>query len=178
MKDKISFSERILQGHWPHWVGAIILAVLNILLTAIYKPWSITGDMADWGIQMWSSLRGHPERWQSYFHEVGYESLFKDPIFNEQTILNVGLMAGVLLSVALAAEFRIKRIKSGRQILMGIIGGLLMGYGARLALGCNVGAMVGGIASQSLHGWVFALFLFFGSLAGSILVRRCFTKTK
>jgi uncharacterized membrane protein YedE/YeeE len=178
MKNNISFGKRLIQGHWPHWVGGVILAGLNIILTAIYKPWSITGDMADWGFRTLSSWGGHPELWQKYFHEVGYDSLFKDPIYNEQTILNVGLMAGVLLSVALAAEFRIKRIKSGRQIIMGIIGGILMGYGARLALGCNVGAMIGGIASQSLHGWIFALFLFFGSLAGSILVRRCFSKNQ
>lgn len=152
--------------------------MLNILLTAIYNPWSITGDFANWGFRIFSSLGGHPELWQSYFHEVGYDSLFNHPIYNAQTILNVGLVAGVLLSVTLAAEFRIKRIKLGRQLLMGIIGGILMGYGARLALGCNVGAMIGGISSQSLHGWVFALFLFFGSLVGSILVRHCVSKTK
>jgi len=34
-----------------------------------------------------------------------------------------------------------------------------MGLGGRLAFGCNIGAMVGGIASGSLHGfvWCFAL---------------------
>ena len=34
------------------------------------------------------------------------------------------------------------------------IGGLLMGWGARLGFGCNIGAFVGGVASGSLHGWV------------------------
>jgi hypothetical protein len=30
----------------------------------------------------------------------------------------------------------------------------LMGWGARLGFGCNIGAFVGGVASGSLHGWV------------------------
>jgi len=34
------------------------------------------------------------------------------------------------------------------------IGGLLMGWGARLCFGCNIGAFVGGVASGSLHGWI------------------------
>ena len=29
-----------------------------------------------------------------------------------------------------------------------------MGYGARLAFGCNIGALFSGIASGSLHGWL------------------------
>ena len=35
-----------------------------------------------------------------------------------------------------------------------VIGGLVMGYGARLAYGCNIGAFFSGIASTSLHGWL------------------------
>jgi hypothetical protein len=34
------------------------------------------------------------------------------------------------------------------------LGGLLMGIGARLSSGCNVGAFIGGAASGSLHGLV------------------------
>ena len=34
------------------------------------------------------------------------------------------------------------------------LGGLLMGIGARLSFGCNIGAMVSGMASGSLHGFV------------------------
>ena len=41
-----------------------------------------------------------------------------------------------------------------------------MGYGARLAFGCNIGALFGGIASGSLHGWVWFLFAFLGSIVG------------
>ncbi len=47
-----------------------------------------------------------------------------------------------------------------------MIGGFFMGYGARLAFGCNIGALFGGIASGSMHGWVWFLFAFIGSYFG------------
>jgi hypothetical protein len=47
-----------------------------------------------------------------------------------------------------------------------VVGGLLMGYGARLGFGCNIGAMFSGIASASLHGWIWFACAFVGSLVG------------
>jgi len=53
------------------------------------------------------------------------------------------------------------------------MGGILMGYGARLAGGCNIGGFLGGVCSYSLHGWVWLL----GAMAGNVLgvhARPCF----
>jgi uncharacterized membrane protein YedE/YeeE len=45
----------------------------------------------------------------------------------------------------------------------------LLGYGARLAYGCNIGAYFSGIASSSVHGWVWLVFAFTGSALGTAL---------
>jgi hypothetical protein len=52
-----------------------------------------------------------------------------------------------------------------RSLMAAIIGGLLMGYGARIAYGCNIGAFFSGVASLSLHGWLWIVC----ALAGSVL---------
>jgi uncharacterized membrane protein YedE/YeeE len=77
---------------------------------------------------------------------------------------------GAFLASLLATEFRIRKIKFRKQVIGAILGGLLMGYGARMANGCNIGAFYGGIASLSLSGWVFGIFLFVGSVVGSIIL--------
>lgn len=41
-----------------------------------------------------------------------------------------------------------------------------MDYGALLAFGCNVGAFFSGIASTSLHGWLWIAAALLGSVAG------------
>ncbi len=57
-----------------------------------------------------------------------------------------------------------------RSLAAAVIGGLAMGYGARLAFGCNIGALFSGIASTSLHGWLWTVYALAGTRIG---VRLC-----
>ncbi len=84
----------------------------------------------------------------------------------------LGIIFGALATTLLASGFKIKKIKSKKQIIAAIIGGLLMGYGARIAYGCNIGALYSGIASLSLSGWVFAIVMFCGAVVGSKLLSK------
>ncbi|MBU7006835.1 YeeE/YedE thiosulfate transporter family protein [Phosphitispora fastidiosa] len=170
-----AFTRRILTGYWPFWTGGALLAILNILLAVFDKPWGISGNLAQWGLAVCKAAGGHPETW-FYIWDEPLRLDFADLLFSRGTVLNLGLILGVMLAALLAAEFRIKKVKSPRQLALGIAGGLLMGYGARLALGCNIGGLVNGIASQSLHGWVFGLFLIFGAWAGSVFMKYIVSK--
>ena len=48
-----------------------------------------------------------------------------------------------------------------------------MGYGARIAFGCNIGAFFSGVASTSLHGWLWIVFAVAGTGLG-VRLRRLF----
>jgi uncharacterized protein len=56
-----------------------------------------------------------------------------------------------------------------RPLLAAIVGGLLLGYGARIAYGCNIGAYFSGISSGSVHGWLWLAAAFVGSAIGTKL---------
>ena len=75
----------------------------------------------------------------------------------------VGVGRSVFLAAGLAGRFSPERKLAIRPALAAVVGGLLMGYGARLAFGCNIGAYFSGIASGSLHGWLW----FLAALAGT-----------
>jgi len=55
---------------------------------------------------------------------------------------------------------------SRRSLFAALIGGVLMGYGSRIAFGCNVGAFFSGVASTSLHGWLWIACALPGSWIG------------
>lgn len=171
MKNKKPFKKWFFSGFWPYWLGAVIIGILNILLTIVYKPWGVTANLTNIGLRIWAKLGGNPAQSLPYYFQYAGQDFFSNNIFyTEATVLNVGIIFGALLSGLLASEFRFKKIKSRNQLLKAIIGGLLMGYGTRLSLGCNVGALLSGIASQSLHGWIFAFFSFAGALAGCFII--------
>ncbi len=97
------------------------------------------------------------------------------PYINKYTILNIGVIFGSLMATLLASQFKIKKIKSKRQIFTALIGGIMMGYGAKVARGCNIGSFFSGVPSFSLHAWVFGLFIFLGVGVGvKILVKSSF----
>jgi uncharacterized protein len=73
-----------------------------------------------------------------------------------------------MLAAALAGKFKPEWRIAPRSLIAAIIGGLLLGYGARLAYGCNIGAYFSGIASSSLHGWLWLV----AALAGSVIGTR------
>jgi uncharacterized membrane protein YedE/YeeE len=83
--------------------------------------------------------------------------------------MNFGIVLGAMAAAGLAGRFKPRLRLRGGDLLSAVIGGLLLGYGARLAFGCNIGAFFSGIASGSLHGWVWLMAAFAGSMVGTRL---------
>jgi hypothetical protein len=80
--------------------------------------------------------------------------------------MDFGVILGAMLASALAGKFAPEAPIKGKRVITAIIGGLLLGYGARLAFGCNIGAMLGGISTGSLHGWLWLVAAFCGAILG------------
>jgi uncharacterized protein len=80
--------------------------------------------------------------------------------------MNIGIILGALLAAASAGKLIAKTQISLPVVIATIIGGLMMGYGAFLAFGCNVSAFFSGIASTSLHGWIWIMSALLGTGVG------------
>ena len=81
--------------------------------------------------------------------------------------MNFGIMLGALIAATLAHKFAPSFRIPTRSVLAAVIGGLLLGYGARIAFGCNIGAYFSGISSTSMHGWLWFVAAFAGSMIGT-----------
>jgi len=166
-KSNVSFSERLVTGPWPMWWGAIGLSILGLatLLTAGF-PWSVTFAFGLWGAKIWAALGGDPGSWGYWSSGYPAKALSSSVLADTVSIMNFGIILGAVLASALAGKFAPPGKISRNRLAAAIIGGLLLGYGARLAFGCNIGALLGGIASGSLHGWLWLVAGFIGSAVG------------
>lgn len=173
--EKNQYYSTIFKNPFTYVTGAIMLSVLQIaLLAASGSPWGVSGTFANWGAWIFEALGGSVDKW-FYFSSPGAQNTLNGGVLNDTgSIQNIGIIIGALLATLLASQFKFKKIKSVRQVVAAILGGLLMGYGARLAFGCNIGALFSGISSLSLSGWVFAVFLLIGAFIGSKLLARFF----
>lgn len=159
--------ERLWRGYWPlAWacVGLALLSVANLLLAG--QPWSVTFGFNLWGAKIAALLGVDVSSWQYWQWEMPAEALAGPVLAESTSVTNFGLVLGALLAAGLAGRFSpVSYIPLG-SAMAAVVGGLLMGYGARLAFGCNVGALFSGLASGSMHGWVWFALAFIGSLAG------------
>ncbi len=155
--------------------GAVLLAAFQIAhIASLGGAWGVTSTFAVWGAWVYELVGGDVSTWAYFASESSQNTLAKSFFEDGGSVRNMGIVFGALLSTLLASQFKFKKIKSIRQVVAAVLGGLLMGYGARLAMGCNIGAFFSAISAFSLSGWVFAAFLLVGAYFGSKLLAKYF----
>lgn len=161
-----------LLGPWPLVLGAIALAAVNIATLLIAgRPWGVTGAFALWGAKIAIALGVDVTTWPYWQTPARLASLRAPVIADVTSVMNFGIIVGAWMAASLAGRFAPGwRVPLG-SLAAAVVGGLLLGYGARLASGCNIGAYFGGVASTSLHGYVW----FLSALAGTYVGARART---
>ncbi|QJQ94575.1 MULTISPECIES: YeeE/YedE family protein [Halomonadaceae] len=158
---------RWLTGPWPLLFGAVALALLNFAtLTLAGRPWGITSAFALWGAKGYEFLGGEVSSW-GYWQAPANAAALEASVWSDiTTVMNVGIILGAMVAASLAGRFAPSLRIPLRSLAAAVVGGLMLGYGARLAFGCNIGAYFSGIASGSLHGWVWMVAAFAGNVVG------------
>jgi uncharacterized protein len=161
---------RALQGPWPLVAGGVALALVNIATLAISgRPWSVTAAFALWGAKALMALGVDVAHWPYWTAPAQAAALKASVAADVASVMDVGIILGALAAAAAAGRFApIWRVPV-RSLAAAIAGGLMLGYGARIAYGCNIGAYFSGIASGSVHGWVWLGAAFVGNVFGTRL---------
>lgn len=160
--------KRIFRGSWPLFAAAIALAVLNALtLMTRGTPWGVTSAFALWGSKVAMFFGVDVASW-GYWQGASAQALQSSIFADSTTVLNFGVILGAFLASAAGGLFKFTKINL-KNVAASVIGGLLLGYGARLAFGCNIGAYFGGIASFSLHGYVWGILALAGTFVALYL---------
>jgi hypothetical protein len=142
----------------------------NVATLAIAgRPWGVTSAFALWGSKMVAALGVDVASWP-YWQGAARAAELQASVLNDvTTVMNVGIMLGAFVAAALAGRlFPVWKVPA-RSLAAAVVGGLLLGYGARIAYGCNIGAYFSGIASSSLHGWLWLVAAFVGNTLGTRL---------
>ena len=153
--------------------GAAVLAVfaaLNLLIAG--QPWGVVYGFGLWAAKGATALGLFDPTQNAFWSDPGHAQRLSQTLFLDITsITNIGILAGALWVAPKRPQE--SRPLTGVQWSVGLLAGFLLGYSSRLAFGCNVGAMVSGISTGSIHGWIWVPMAFLGTLIG-IRVRRHF----
>ena len=137
---------------WAAWIGGILLAVINIMMFAYEKPWSAAGGVRNWGDWFFNTL------------DIT-DKIIISPHLYSTSLLNFGVIVGAFVAALQARQFRIQGAPPF-EIIKGLIGGTLMGIGAAMAFGCNIGGFFSAISALSMAGVAMMLGLMIGVYIG------------
>ncbi|WP_246797878.1 YeeE/YedE family protein [Burkholderia perseverans] len=159
-----------LHGPWPLLAGAVALAVLNFATLALSgRPWGVTSAFALWGAKGFAALGIDVASWKYWLAGPNAAALAAPASHDVTTVMDVGIILGAMAAASLAGRYAPVWRVPLRSLIAAVAGGLLLGYGARLAYGCNIGAYFSGIVSGSLHGWLWLVCAFAGNVLGTRL---------
>ncbi|MFZ0984487.1 MAG: YeeE/YedE family protein [Pseudolabrys sp.] len=148
-------------------IGGIAIGLLCVaVFFAGGHPWSVTFAYTVWGAKAATAL-GLDLSHSAFWQWPGPKRALTDSVLSDTSSLtDFGMLFGAMAAAAATKPFAATAWPPVKSLLAAGIGGLLMGWGARLGFGCNIGAFVGGVASGSLHGWIWLLAALPGCLLG------------
>ncbi len=146
------------QDEWNPYLVGILIAFFSVLMLAWMRPWGAVGAIRNWGDWIIYGLGMNP-------FEMFEDGAPKHFLKASGSIIGVGFIAGAFLSANLGNQFAL-RIPPMRELAKAVIAGILMGVGAALAGGCNVGGFYNAIGNLSAHGFAMMLGLVLGAVAG------------
>ena len=136
-------------------------------------PWGVTGELLRWSNATMSTLGFAPPTPLGLSDLGGWAGRAEaGGVFTHTFAVTVGLLPGALVGALLSREFKWRFPRQSRRYVQALIGGVFMGYGAGLAVGCTIGAFFSSIASLSLSGWIFGLALAGGAFLGVQTIKR------
>jgi uncharacterized membrane protein YedE/YeeE len=166
---------RALLKPWGPYAGAAAIGLLAACALLISGTlWGITFGYTLWGAKFFEAVGADLSTWtfpgddRAFWAADWAQGALDASMFqNVSANMDVGLILGAMLAAGLSGAWRPSlRGVPALSIVGAVIGGLLMGYGARMSYGCTIGALTNGVASGSLHGWVWMFAAFVGSALG------------
>ncbi|MBY8992493.1 MAG: YeeE/YedE family protein [Candidatus Lokiarchaeota archaeon] len=147
MLDFSNFGQKTFKQGW-HW--AVTAVAIGIIASFAYVTSAASGRNYPLGIT------GGWVGWNKFWN-TGVNS-----VLGWETWLVIGIVIGAFISAIIAKEFKLRTPKHAKTILIQFVGGLAMGIGAIIAMGCNIGNILSGFPLLSLGSLLSGVFIILG----------------
>ena len=146
------------QAYWPNWLAGVALGIV-LLLTFVLTGHGLGATGFTTRLSVWLGEFTLPS-WTA--HNNYFASFLEDgPVLSSWITWQVlGVFAGAIVSALMAHRVRWRvegAMSAGRtgRLLKALSGGVLAGFGARIAAGCTSGVGLSGSAVLGIAGFVF-----------------------
>lgn len=164
MKDKVGELYKIFcKTEWNPTVTGVVVGFLSVMMMAWWRPWGAVGAIRNWGDWIMYGVGS------VFGTDAGLLALYEEAprsiFISSGSVIGIGFVVGAFVSACLGSEFAL-RIPPYREMVKAVIAGVLMGIGASLAGGCNVGGFYNALGNLAANGFSMMVGLIFGVILG------------
>jgi len=151
------------ETEWNATTTGLMVGFFSVMIMAWWRPWGAVGAIRNWGDWIMYSITSVLGTDAAFF--AYYEEAPRSILVSSGSVIGIGFVLGAFVSACLGREFAL-RIPPYREMVKAVIAGILMGIGATLAGGCNVGGFYNAIGNLGANGFSMMLGLVFGVILG------------
>ncbi|MDR1911798.1 MAG: YeeE/YedE family protein [Helicobacteraceae bacterium] len=162
---------RLWEKQWSYWIGGLLVGLIAIAAISRIKPLGVTATIASWtrtAADKWGLI---PDRLNGLDGFAGCGSLPQNFWFNEDSLLLLGFVGGAFIASLASEQFALEKINL-KEALRALFGGVLLGFGAMVALGCTIGTLLSGTQAGAVSGWLFGAAMLFAIWIGLKIKKR------
>jgi len=137
-------------------VGGILIGALGVVAFLRVSPLGVTSELGSLARTLADQQGWLPSRLEGLDTFKGCVTTIKETLWSNNGALVIGLVLGAFVAALIAGDFK-PRWPTWQEAVRNFAGGVLMGLGSMLALGCTVGTLLSGIMAAAVSGWVFLL---------------------
>lgn len=149
---------------WPPVIAGTLVGIIATLAYFRIAPLGVTAELGSIARTAGTAWDIIPSSLFGLDGLRGCATIVKEALLSNNGLFVIGLIGASFITSLLADQFKPRRL-TGKDVVRGLSGGLLLGWGAMTALGCTVGVLLSGIQAGSLSGWVFLAAMSLGILA-------------
>ena len=153
---------------WPAWVGGAAVAVIGTVTLLRGDALGVTAGIGALARQLSDVAGLLPVRLEGLDGFRGCRSATGEGLLSTNLFFVSALVLGSASAALTAGQFA-WRVPPWREAVLALIGGILLGFGAMISLGCTIGVLFSGIAASAVSGWVFAVAMLVGLWLGLLL---------
>ncbi len=168
--------EFLIEVRWPPYVVGVGIGILSWFTFLIsHRALGCSTAFAKLSGMIEMLFRGDNVKLKPYYQKL-------DLVVGWQMMLVLGVFIGSLLSALLSGDFQWQWVPStwasafgGSALLrvaIALLGGVIIGFGARWANGCTSGHGISGTLQLTVSSWISAIFFFIGGILTANLIFR------
>lgn len=155
----------LVKTRWPGVPGGILIGFIATLAYFRVGPLGVTAEIGSLSRTAAAALGILPDTLPGLDSLRGCATVIKETLASRNGVFVAGLVLAAFASAHAAGDWK-PALPAPRDLPRLFFGGVLLGWGAMVALGCTVGVILSGIMAGAGSGWVFALACGLGGWTG------------